>query len=155
CGSLLRRGYDRSSSPEAQRAFRPRSHAVQYLSDVWRRRGNPESLRQGDSAALPVTASHAICVSPGRQESAAPTAEANLHTPMPHPWIFENVPLAPFTTLGIGGPARFLAHATEESRVLEALDFADSRGVPLFILGGGSNILISDAGHPGLVLHIA
>jgi UDP-N-acetylmuramate dehydrogenase len=70
-------------------------------------------------------------------------------------WIFENVPLAPFTTLGIGGPARFLAEATEENRVLEALDFAANRGIPVFILGGGSNTLIADSGFPGLVLRVA
>jgi UDP-N-acetylmuramate dehydrogenase len=70
-------------------------------------------------------------------------------------WILENVPLAPFTTLGIGGPARFLVQATEEDRVLEALDFADNRGIPVFILGGGSNTLIADSGFPGLVLRVA
>src|SRR5688572_9445534 len=74
---------------------------------------------------------------------------------MPHSWILENAPLAPYTTLGIGGPARYLAQATDESHVVEALNFADSRAVPLFILGGGSNILISDSGFRGLVLHIA
>lgn len=74
---------------------------------------------------------------------------------MPHSWILENVPLAPYTTLGIGGPARFLAQATDERHVVEALDFAGSRRLPLFILGGGSNILISDSGFQGLVLHIA
>jgi UDP-N-acetylmuramate dehydrogenase len=74
---------------------------------------------------------------------------------MPHPWIRENVPLAPFTTLGIGGPARFLAEATEEDRLVEALDFASGRGLPVFVLGGGSNTLIADSGFAGLVLRVA
>ncbi len=68
--------------------------------------------------------------------------------------IQENVPLAPYTTLGIGGPARFLAKARNEDQILEALVFAYSQSCPVFILGGGSNIIVSDAGFPGLVLRI-
>jgi UDP-N-acetylmuramate dehydrogenase len=67
----------------------------------------------------------------------------------------EHVPLAPFTTLGIGGPARHFAEAETESHVVEALDFARKRLLPVFVLGGGSNILVSDAGFKGLVLRIA
>ena len=69
-------------------------------------------------------------------------------------WIQENVPLAPFTTLGIGGPARYLAEVSEETQVLDALALAHSRGLPVFVLGGGSNILVADEGFPGLVLRI-
>jgi UDP-N-acetylmuramate dehydrogenase len=69
--------------------------------------------------------------------------------------IRDNVPLAPFTTLGVGGPARFFAEALSAAEVRDALDFATSRNAPLFILGGGSNLLISDAGWPGLVLKVA
>jgi UDP-N-acetylmuramate dehydrogenase len=69
--------------------------------------------------------------------------------------IRENLPLAPFTTLGVGGPARFFVEALSAREVREALDFARARDVPLFVLGGGSNLLISDAGWPGLVLKIA
>jgi UDP-N-acetylmuramate dehydrogenase len=69
--------------------------------------------------------------------------------------IRENLHLAPFTTLEVGGPARFFVEAFSAAEVREALDFARSRDVPLFILGGGSNLLISDAGWPGLVLKIA
>lgn len=67
----------------------------------------------------------------------------------------ENVPLAPLTTLGIGGPARFFAEATTEAEVVEALALADARGLPLLLLGGGSNLLVSDEGFPGLVLRVA
>jgi len=68
--------------------------------------------------------------------------------------IQENVALAPYTTLGIGGPARFFTRITEESQIPEALDFARARSCPVFILGGGSNILVADTGFPGLVLKI-
>jgi UDP-N-acetylmuramate dehydrogenase len=67
----------------------------------------------------------------------------------------EQVPLAPYTTFKIGGPARWFAEAASEAEILEAVDFARARNLPLFILGGGSNLLVSDEGFPGLVLHIA
>ena len=69
--------------------------------------------------------------------------------------IRENIPLAPLTTFGIGGPARWFAEATSEAEVTEGCDWARTRGVPLFVLGGGSNLLVSDAGFGGLVLHVA
>lgn len=71
------------------------------------------------------------------------------------PDIRENIPLAPLTTLGVGGPARFFLEAATEDDVIRGLDFAASRQMPVFILGGGSNILVSDAGFDGLVIHIA
>lgn len=67
----------------------------------------------------------------------------------------ENKPLAPFTTFGIGGPARWFVEARTEAEAVEAAHWARERGVPLFVLGGGSNLLVSDEGFPGLVLHIA
>ncbi len=66
----------------------------------------------------------------------------------------EYVSLAPLTTLGVGGTARFFALARSVEEVREALDFARSRALPLFILGGGSNILIADEGFPGVVLSV-
>ena len=69
--------------------------------------------------------------------------------------IRENVPLAPLTTLGVGGPARYLAEAQNEAEVLEAVEFAQSRNVPLFVLGGGSNVVIADTGFAGLALKVA
>src|SRR4030095_7603274 len=69
--------------------------------------------------------------------------------------IQQNVPLAPLTTLRIGGPARFFAEAREEDDLLAAFSFAEQRGFPLFILGGGSNALIADEGFPGLVVRVA
>jgi UDP-N-acetylmuramate dehydrogenase len=69
--------------------------------------------------------------------------------------IQENVLLAPFTTLGVGGPARFFVEALSTAEVLEAVAYAKSHAAPLFILGGGSNLVVSDAGWPGLVLKVA
>ena len=66
----------------------------------------------------------------------------------------EHVPLAPLTTIGIGGPARFFFRAANVDEVREALDWARSRDLRVFILGGGSNLLISDDGFDGLVLHV-
>lgn len=69
--------------------------------------------------------------------------------------VQENVALAPLTTFRIGGPARFLMEAQSPSDVQEAVTFARSRNLPLFVLGGGSNLVVSDAGWPGIVLKIA
>jgi UDP-N-acetylmuramate dehydrogenase len=65
----------------------------------------------------------------------------------------ENVPLAPLTTIGIGGPARFFFRATSVDEVREALAWARERSLATFVLGGGSNLLISDAGFAGVVVH--
>ncbi len=69
--------------------------------------------------------------------------------------IQQNISLAPYTTLGIGGPAQWFAQARSEADVIAAVEFARERSLPLFVLGGGSNLLVADAGFPGLVLHIA
>jgi UDP-N-acetylmuramate dehydrogenase len=68
--------------------------------------------------------------------------------------IKENEPLAPFTTFGIGGPARWFVEAISEDQVVEAVAWAEERGLELFVLGGGSNLLVSDAGFNGLVLRV-
>ncbi len=69
--------------------------------------------------------------------------------------VLENIPLAPLTTIKIGGPSRFFVEARTPGDVQEAVEFARSRGLQLFVLGGGSNLLVSDAGWPGLTLKIA
>jgi UDP-N-acetylmuramate dehydrogenase len=66
----------------------------------------------------------------------------------------ENQPLAPLTTFGIGGPARWFVEAASEEEIWEACAWARGRGVPLFVLGGGSNVLVADEGFAGLVLHV-
>lgn len=67
----------------------------------------------------------------------------------------ENISLAPFTTLKIGGPARYFVRAENESDIVEALEYASGNRLEVFVLGGGSNILVADAGFHGLVLQIA
>ena len=69
--------------------------------------------------------------------------------------IENQVPLAPLTTLELGGPARFFVRADSEGAVAEALIWAKRRGVPVFVLGGGSNLVVADAGFEGLVVQVA
>lgn len=67
----------------------------------------------------------------------------------------ENVPLGPYTTLGIGGPARYFTEAANERDIRDVIDFVQSKQVPLFVLGGGSNLVVSDTGFAGLVMKVA
>jgi UDP-N-acetylmuramate dehydrogenase len=67
----------------------------------------------------------------------------------------ENVYLAPLTTLKVGGPARYFVEPKSAAEIAEAVNFARTSNLPLFVLGGGSNVVISDAGWPGLVLRPA
>ena len=69
--------------------------------------------------------------------------------------IQENVPLAPLTTLGVGGQARFFVKLRSVRDVEDAVAFAQAKRLPLFVLGGGSNLVISDQGWDGLVMQIA
>lgn len=68
--------------------------------------------------------------------------------------IQENVSLAQYTTLGVGGAARWFVETSEEAEVLAAVRFARAQGVGWFILGGGSNLLVSDAGFKGVVVRM-
>jgi UDP-N-acetylmuramate dehydrogenase len=62
------------------------------------------------------------------------------------------VPLAPLTTFRVGGPADWLVEARGRDEILAALRLAHGCGVPVTMLGGGSNVLVSDAGVRGLVI---
>ncbi|UUY02044.1 UDP-N-acetylmuramate dehydrogenase [Svornostia abyssi] len=66
-----------------------------------------------------------------------------------------DVPLAPLTTLGLGGPARRLLEVSDDAELREAVLAADAAGEPVLILGGGSNVVIADAGFAGTVIRIA
>jgi UDP-N-acetylmuramate dehydrogenase len=66
--------------------------------------------------------------------------------------IRENESLAEYTTFGIGGRARYFAVAEHEEDVSQAVRWATARELPLFVLGGGSNLLVPDEGFDGLVL---
>ena len=65
-----------------------------------------------------------------------------------------NVPLAPLTTLGVGGVADRFVEAANEEALVAALAAADRAGLPVTLLGGGSNVLVSDAGIRGLVIRV-
>jgi UDP-N-acetylmuramate dehydrogenase len=65
------------------------------------------------------------------------------------------VPLAAFTTLGLGGPAGRFAEAATEAELVAEVRSADARGEQLLVLGGGSNLVIADAGFPGTVVRVA
>lgn len=73
----------------------------------------------------------------------------------------EQVPLAPLTTLGVGGPARYLVEINSPTGIesqhaaVEAIEFARSQKLPVFVLGGGSNVVVADAGFSGLVIKMS
>ena len=69
--------------------------------------------------------------------------------------VQENIPLAPLTTLEVGGPARYFVSCTIETDIISALEFAREKGLPIFVLGGGSNVVVSDKGFDGVVIEIA
>jgi len=65
-----------------------------------------------------------------------------------------DVPLANYTTFKIGGPADLFYEAETETELIQAVKLSRERGAPFFILGGGSNLLVSDKGFRGLVIRI-
>lgn len=65
------------------------------------------------------------------------------------------VDLSGYTTLGVGGPAREFVEAKTEADVIEAVREADASSTPLLVLGGGSNLLVSDEGFDGRVVRVA
>ncbi len=69
--------------------------------------------------------------------------------------VRENIRLADYTTLKIGGAARFFVEAETETQIVEAFNFAANNEFDIFVLGGGSNVLIADEGFDGLVLRVA
>lgn len=66
----------------------------------------------------------------------------------------QGVLLAPYTTFKIGGPADYFEKANTTHELIEAISFAKRQKIPYFILGKGSNILVSDDGFRGLVIKI-
>lgn len=68
--------------------------------------------------------------------------------------IHTNIPLKNYTTMKLGGPARFMVEVHTIEDLTAVVRNARSKQIPIFVLGGGSNILASDAGFPGLVIRI-
>ncbi|TSC91657.1 MAG: UDP-N-acetylmuramate dehydrogenase, partial [Candidatus Berkelbacteria bacterium Licking1014_85] len=69
--------------------------------------------------------------------------------------IQENIPLAPYTTFKIGGPAKYFFIAQTREDIINAIETAQELKLPYYILGGGSNLLVSDNGYDGLVIKVA
>jgi UDP-N-acetylmuramate dehydrogenase len=69
--------------------------------------------------------------------------------------IERNVPLGLLTTIGIGGPAKYFVRATTVDEVREVVAWAADQGEELFVLAGGSNLVIADEGFDGVVMQIA
>ena len=74
---------------------------------------------------------------------------------MPEPAVQPGVALAPRTSLRVGGPAQWFMHALSVDDVAAAHAWAASEAVPLVVLGGGTNLVIADAGVAGLVVAVA
>ena len=67
----------------------------------------------------------------------------------------EQVLLAGYTTLGLGGPAARFIEAGSDDQVIASVREADLSGEPVLVLGGGSNLVVADEGFPGTVVHMA
>ena len=68
--------------------------------------------------------------------------------------IKQNEPLSKHATFAIGGLAKYFAAVRTKEEVLEAIDFAEKKKLPFFLLGGGSNVLFNDNGYDGLIIKI-
>ena len=69
--------------------------------------------------------------------------------------LLENEPMSKHTTFKVGGPARYFAKAESLDDLKRALDLTHEKGLPFFILGNGSNLLVSDKGFNGVIVTLA
>lgn len=74
---------------------------------------------------------------------------------MSEPAIAERVSLSQYTTLELGGPAEYFVRVSDRAALIDALSWARARKLPVHVLGGGSNVVISDHGLPGLTIRLA
>lgn len=77
---------------------------------------------------------------------------AELERRLGHGLVRASVPLAPLTTFRVGGPAEYLVEAPGTASFVEAVRAGRGLGLPVTLLGGGSNVLVADEGIPGLVV---
>lgn len=68
--------------------------------------------------------------------------------------VTTDTPLAPYTTLRVGGSARYYIQATTIDDIQQAVDYAEKASLPFFVLGGGSNVLVPDSGYGGVVIQV-
>lgn len=69
-------------------------------------------------------------------------------------YIEEDISLAPYTTMGVGGHAEYFARVTEVTALVSVVTWAQREGMPVTIIGGGSNVVVDDSGVRGLVVHM-
>jgi UDP-N-acetylmuramate dehydrogenase len=69
--------------------------------------------------------------------------------------VRENEPLGPMTWLKIGGPARYFAEPTSEDQLVQILKHCSGLGIPVRLIGGGSNLLVREAGFDGMVISLS
>src|SRR5271156_4319327 len=77
------------------------------------------------------------------------------HTPPRPASVREYVPLAPAKTLSVGGAARYHADVADEATLVSLLAWAEACAISVFVMGGGSNLLVADRGFDGLVIRIS
>jgi UDP-N-acetylmuramate dehydrogenase len=69
--------------------------------------------------------------------------------------VLADAPLAPYTSFRIGGPVALLAVPADRDDLKTALAFAEAEGLPVYVLGGGSNTLVRDGGFRGMAVHLS
>lgn len=69
--------------------------------------------------------------------------------------VLFNVPMAEYTSLKIGGPADVMAFPQDEGDLKDIVAFAESKGFPFYILGGGTNLLVRDGGIRGIIINMS
>ena len=82
------------------------------------------------------------------------TIDRDLRNALGDARVRRHAPLAPLTTFRVGGPADWLIEARRPDDIARVLSLASGAGVPITILGGGSNVLVADAGVRGIVMRI-
>ncbi|MES2953657.1 MAG: UDP-N-acetylmuramate dehydrogenase [Patescibacteria group bacterium] len=70
------------------------------------------------------------------------------------PEVWQDIPLAPYTTFKIGGPAEFFFEPKNDAELARVIRFAQEKGIPVTVIAGGSNLVVSDGGVAGLVVRI-
>jgi UDP-N-acetylmuramate dehydrogenase len=88
------------------------------------------------------------------KKSSMPLSDAHIKNEKLSEHFRKQEPLAPFTSWRIGGAAELYVAPESEIEIIRLLQFAQNQDIPLTVLGGGSNVLLSDQGLPGLVMHI-
>lgn len=118
--------------------------------------GTPAPAPRADAAA-PAPRADAAAPAP-RADAPAPAPRADAATPVaPGPRLAPTPAprLADLTTLRVGGPVARLVEAASEEQLIDAVRSADAAGVPVLVLGGGSNLLAGDAPFDGVVVRDA